>query len=148
MSLPRMTTPRWLIAVAVVALGMGAVSWTATMRARSVAYRRRASELEWSALRDGKIVFLPDGRWYDRFENENHRRHDEWALRLAAKYQRLSYYPWLIADPDPPPPKPLPNPRSSRDLPGSIEPLRTSLYESRPPAWTFLWTRGWPNSLL
>jgi hypothetical protein len=138
MKLPRVrfTVRRLMIVVAVLAVGFGAIKWVAEMRARSADYRRRAFEFVLLALRRGSMVHTDDGRWVDRYEDENVRRHDEWARRMEAKYLRLSYYPWLAAEPDPPPPKPLAHPRNPFALPEALP-----IERPRRPAWTFLWTR-------
>jgi hypothetical protein len=137
---PRFTVRRLMIAVAILAIGFGAIKWVAEMRARSSDYRRRAIEFERRTLRRGSLVRTDDGRWVDRFDNENDRLGDDWARRMAAKYERLSYCPWLATEPDPPPPLPLAHPRSARELPGLDYWNVTSVYDLRPPAWTFLWT--------
>jgi hypothetical protein len=110
------------------------------MRTRSVAYRRRAWECMSFTFRHGSLVRTADGRWVDRYENENDWREDDWAWRMAAKYRCLSYYPWLAAEPDPPPPRPLTHPRSAWELPERDNSPAVSVRAMRPPAWTFLWT--------
>jgi hypothetical protein len=64
----------------------------------------------------------------------------DWPRRMAAKYERLSCYPWLAAEPEPSPPLPLAHPRSARELPGLDYSNVTSVYDLHPPAWTLLWT--------
>jgi hypothetical protein len=136
-----------MITVAILAPGFTAIKWVAEMRTRSAAYRRRASEF---AAVTGRMVSwtrTPDGKWYDRYENENDRLMDAWAWPLVAKYLRLSDYPWLEAEPDPPPPEPSAHPRGARELPERRDSVVTSGFEildPRPPAWTFLWTWGRP----
>jgi hypothetical protein len=137
---PRFTVRRLMIAVAILAIGFGAIKWVAEMRARSSDYRRRAIEFECRTLRRGSMVWKGGNRWVDRFDNENDCLRDDWARRMAAKYERLSYYPWLAAEPDPPPPLPLADPRSALELPGLDCSTVTSVCDLRPPAWTFLWT--------
>ena len=64
-----------------------------------------------STMRSGSLVHTPDGRWVQAFDDENDVLHDAWARRIAAKYRRLSYYPWLAAEHDAPPPQRLAHPR-------------------------------------
>ena len=80
-----------MIAVAILAIGFGVIKWVAEMRARSSDYRRRAIEFERRTLRSGSLVRTDDGRWVSAFDNENDRLEDDWARRMAAKYERLSY---------------------------------------------------------
>ncbi len=142
MPLPRVrfTVRRLMVAVAVFAISFGAMTWVARMRALSATYRQRAANFSWLTARIGSIVMMPDGRWVNRYEDENDRLRDAWALCLAAKYLRLSYYPWLPVEPDPPPPEPLAHPRNAFTLPERDSSPAVSFFESRPPAWTFLWT--------
>lgn len=137
---PRMTTRRLMIAVAILALAFGAIKWVAEMRARSAAYSWRANEFGLSTVRSGSFVRTADGRWVDRFDNENDRLMDAWTWRMVAKYRRLSYYPWLAVEPDPPPPELLAHPRSALDLPERDRSLAASVRAMRPPVWTLLWT--------
>jgi hypothetical protein len=136
----RFTVRGLMITVAILAIAFGAFKGVAEMRARSAAYRRRAVEVEMRTLRAGSMVKTADGRWVDLYDNENDRLADEWAWRMAAKYHRLSFYPWLAAEPDPPPPRPLAYPRRVLELPKQDHSLLRSLRAMRPPAWTFLWT--------
>ena len=111
---PRFTVRGLMIAVATLAVAFGAISWVAGMRVRSAAYRQRAFEFQMSTLRSGSMVRTPDGRWVDGWEDENDWLNDARAWRMAARYLRLSYYPWLTAEPDEPPPRLLEHPRSER----------------------------------
>jgi hypothetical protein len=142
MILPRVrfTVRRMMIAVAVLAIGCGATRWMAEMRARSAAHRQRASEFYGFMFRVGSFSRTADGRSVDLSDNENKRLMDDWELRMVAKYLRLSYYPWLTAEPDPPPPRRLAHPRSALDLPKRDDSLARSVLAMRPPAWTFAWT--------
>ena len=145
MRLPRVrfTVRRLMVAVAVFAVGFGGVAWVASMRALSAAYERRAEEFQLLTARMGSMVTTPDGRWVSRYDDENDLLSDAWAMRLAVKYQRLSYYPWLAVEPDLPPPEPLAHPRSARDVPERDDSPARSFFGSRPPAWTFPWTWRW-----
>jgi hypothetical protein len=143
---PRFTVGRLMVAIAILALVFGTISWVAEMRARSAAYRRRAFEVSMHTMRRGHEVHMPDGRWVDSFDNENDLLHDAWKWRMAAKYLRLSYYPWLTAEPDPPRPEPLAHPRSALELPTQDDSVKEWVLGSRAPAWTFLWTWRRPGS--
>ena len=79
MRLPRMTTRRWMIVVAVAALLTG---WFVLAR-RSAHYRREALYHSWAAARAAS------------------REHD-YHYRLVKKYKRAAYRPWFPLDPDPP----------------------------------------------
>jgi hypothetical protein len=59
---------------------------------------------------------------------------------MAAKYLRLSYYPWLAAEPDAPPPQHLAHPRRALELPAQNDSAKVSVLGPRRPARTFLWT--------
>jgi hypothetical protein len=137
---PRFTVRGLMITVAILAIAFGAISWVARMRDRSSAYRQRAVEFLQRTARIRTMVLTADGRWVDGWENENHWLNDARAWRMAAKYERLSYYPWLTAEPDEPPPRLVERPRSARELPARDYSLATALRALRPPAWTFLWT--------
>lgn len=90
---PRFTVRRLMVAIAILALVFGAISWVSEMRARSADFRRRAFGLEMSTRRAGSLAQAPDGRWVQAFDDENDLLDDAWAWRMAAKYHRLSYYP-------------------------------------------------------
>jgi hypothetical protein len=129
-----------MIAVAALAVMLGAVTWILKMRARSAAYHRRAFEFDTFTWHAGSTTETPDGRRVALWDDENTRREDDWAWRMEAKYLRLSYYPWLDPEPDPPPPEPLPHPRSPFELPERRHFEELSVQDSHPPAWTYLWT--------
>jgi hypothetical protein len=137
---PRFTVRRLMVAIAILALVFGAIAWVAEMRARSAAYRRRAFEFSGATMRRGTADYTPDGRWVLRFDNENDLLNDAWKWRMAAKYLRLSYYPWLAAEADAPPPQRLAHPRRALELPAQDDSVKVSVLNSRPPAWTLLWT--------
>jgi hypothetical protein len=137
---PRFTVRRLMVAIAILALVFGAISWVSEMRARSADFRRRAFGFEMSTRRAGSLAQAPDGRWVQAFDDENDLLDDAWAWRMAAKYHRLSYYPWLAAEPDPPPPQYLAHPRRALDMPARDGSASRSVRGLRPPCWTFLWT--------
>ncbi|MHB1557763.1 MAG: hypothetical protein ACYC61_09805 [Isosphaeraceae bacterium] len=135
---PRFTVRRLMFLIAIVAVSFGAISWVARMRARSYAYLGQAYYYEMLADHPDSGHILTSGRY--AHHNENYDIEQEWAWRMAAKYMRLSYYPWLDADPDPPL-QLLTHPRTALQLPAPDESLRASVRCMSPPAWTFLWTR-------
>ncbi len=136
---PRITVRRLMIAVMIVGLSIRAYTWVVEMRSRSAAYYRRGQEFAWSTMRSGSRVLMTDGRWVDRYDNENRRQEDAWALEMAEKYWRLSDYPWLPVEPDPPCPQPLADPKTAFELPPRTV-VGLDHRGPRPPAWTFLWT--------
>ena len=71
---PRFTVRRLMIGMAILAIGFGAISWVARMRARSAVYAQRAQEFVGKMLLVGSFA----GGW-NRYENENVRLKDEWA---------------------------------------------------------------------
>ncbi len=94
MRLPRMTTRRWMIAVAVVAVGCAAVL-------HSLEDRRRE---RFARIADQHIaVFLVPAQVPDR-ERRSVKRLD-WHRKMADKYLRAARYPWLPVEPDPLKPK-------------------------------------------
>jgi hypothetical protein len=129
-----------MIAIAILAFGFGAISWVSEMRTRSYAYRQRAFQFEMLTGWGGSGIVLPDGRAVCIWVNEDDLLRHEWAWRMAAKYQRLSYYPWQAAEPDLPPPRRLAHPRNALEMPKPDDSVRASVQGSRPPGWTFLWT--------
>jgi hypothetical protein len=114
MRLPRMTTRRWMVAVAVIGLMIG--GWVrleqrrdyflslaqshqkevASYTARGMALKSRLGYT--SGMTDKEIMHLY--RVYDRMmDRADH--HES----LARKYERAARYPWLPAVPDPPEPE-------------------------------------------
>jgi hypothetical protein len=98
MRLPRMTTRRWMIVVAILAVGLADVG-----RRRHLALRQRAAYHE-------KIERLVTDTAPKLPANAAIRdRH----ARLKEKYWRAARYPWLPVEPDPPEPE---KPFSVEDL--------------------------------
>ena len=146
----RFTVRRLMIAVAILAVSIRAISWVVEMRTRSASYDRRAFEFAWRTGHSGSGIITKDGRLVGLGENENTRLEDAWACKMARKYWRLSDYPWLPVEPDPPPPERLAHPRHAIDLPAEFHHPELHNWgcwnrDSSPPAWTFLWTwrRSW-----
>jgi hypothetical protein len=98
MRLPRMTTRRWMIAVAILAVGLEA---TAALFRRQHALRQRAAYHE----KIEKLAAATQVRANAAIRD----RH----ARLKEKYWRAARYPWLPVGPDPPEPE---KPFSLEDL--------------------------------
>jgi hypothetical protein len=95
MPLPRMTTRRWMVVVAVVALLFAAFA----MVRRSLEYRRIArAHLD---MYDKLYILDPHDRrpWFAR----NHRR-ATYHLGLHLRYLAAARHPWLPVEADPPEP--------------------------------------------
>jgi hypothetical protein len=88
MRLPRLTTRRLLVLVAVVGIVLGAGQ---ELRRRSARYRE-ISNRHFAALgfEGSGSVWEPAPRWHSA---------------MWKKYDRLARYPWLPVEPDPPPPE-------------------------------------------
>jgi hypothetical protein len=106
MRLPRMTTQRWMIAVAVVAIIMTTVG----IRRRQNEFLQLAAyhKKEWSHI-VGRVS--DDGVTWLRYDPLKR----DWRLSSASesvyhaqmreKYEHAARYPWLPVAPDPPPPE-------------------------------------------
>ncbi len=94
MRLPRMTTRRWMIAVAFVAAMMG---WFALQRRAEQFQRLAASHgREAEVFRNDMDMGISDPALIKRLDY-----HEE----MRRKYDRGVLYPWLLVAPDPPKPK-------------------------------------------
>ena len=111
--IPRMTTRRWMIAVAAIGLMIGGGVWleqrrdyfltlarshqkeVATSTARGKALKSRFGGT--SGMTNEEIMHIH--RDYDRMMD----RADHHAS-LARKYEHAAGYPWLLVEPDPPEP--------------------------------------------
>ena len=92
MWLPRMTTRRWMVAVAVAGLLM-AIGLEVRRELR-LARRYRAWADAW-----GHCLVWYDGRRGDQ-------RSAYYCAKMKRKYERASSRPWLPVEPDPYPPEP------------------------------------------
>jgi hypothetical protein len=104
MRLSRMTTRRWMVAVAVVALLMGIVGEVIrelrlTRRHHEWANGYRLAE----AINRGDRVALPGGM---TVQSAGSPRLADYYAEMRWKYERASRYPWLSVEPDPPQPEP------------------------------------------
>jgi hypothetical protein len=94
MRLPRMTTRRWMIAVAAVAL---ACAVRVALNERSRRFTRIAQGYDDIFIgRSGPISILRDRKLVETIK---------WRLKMGRKYRRAARYPWLPVEPDPPEPK-------------------------------------------
>ena len=121
MRFPRMTTRRWMAAVAVVAVMLAAAALFRRhlslrergdyheRRERVQADRVRALGDLALALADTSPEAAARERAHAAFEAEIRDRH----ARLKDKYRRAARYPWLAIEPDPPEPE---NPFNLEDL--------------------------------
>jgi hypothetical protein len=139
---PRFTVRRIMIAVAILALSLRAILWVDEMRTRSALYDRRACEFTCERTGhpiSGWFITRKDGTVVSIHDDEYSLLNDAWASNMARKYWRLSDYPWLSVEPDLPCPERLAH---HKDAFNCSLPVETGCWyrESRPPAWTFLWT--------
>jgi hypothetical protein len=94
MQLPRMTTRRWMVAVAIVAVGCAAV-----LRSLEDSRRERFARIadrHLSVLLTPAQVRDPDRRSASRLD---------WHGKMADKYLRAAHDPWFPVEPEPPKPK-------------------------------------------
>ena len=108
MRLPRMTTRRWIIAVAIVGLVLGSILHRRQQFLNLAEYRRSRSTgvHRVVAMRRSDrvcVVYRRDarGRTLSPLEIRKH----PWQVELSAKYLRAARYPWFLAGPDPPEPE-------------------------------------------
>jgi hypothetical protein len=121
MRLPRMTTRRWMMAVAVVAVMLAAPAifrrhlslrdqgdYHARMEGVHT-YQARMIGQPTLDFADREPGIAAEWRTYAAFEAEI----GAWHARLKEKYRHAARYPWLAIEPDPPEPK---NPLNFEDL--------------------------------
>jgi|SRR5215467_5754768 len=105
MRLPRMTTRRWMIAVAVVALICAAA---VILRERKERFGRIARR-HWHAVELSSLVGHADMLGTPRFPRETfalrRKRVIDWHREMARKYRGAARHPWLPVEPDPPKPE-------------------------------------------
>jgi hypothetical protein len=93
MRLPRMTTRRWMIAVAGVGIVLGA---SVELQRRHDRFLHLAKHHEMQSFKLTDDTGLDARMWSDaKFE---------WHRRLGEKYRRAATSPWLPVEPDPPAP--------------------------------------------
>ena len=105
MRLPQMTTGRWMIAVAVVALLMTGAFEVERARRRADEYRMLAARYAMYQAFSLAEVKLYRENHFIQLETRERARASHYGA-LAAKYQRAARYPWLPVEPDPPEPPP------------------------------------------
>jgi hypothetical protein len=118
MRLPRMTTRRWMVAVALVSIPLSGY------KSRQLKQRHDyfLSRLEYHARREDEAVGWErtDRIMVEREKRAGSRCDDlrrhldqisqgvEYYSALARKYRRAARYPWLLVEPDPPEPDWMP----------------------------------------
>jgi len=114
---PRMTTRRWMIAVAVVAVAAGTLVEVMKVSDLAAYYREKSAEhCMWEAVhRESAERFR--GLWLKAIEDrdpeyDDYRETREWDRRrveyhaaMTKKYEQAALNPWLPVPPDPPPPE-------------------------------------------
>jgi hypothetical protein len=101
MQLPRMTTRRWMLAVALVAASLGGLGWAEKMIQRRALCLRRATDY---AVRKQTLCCRVSERPTAQELDEN-RIMSAYYDQLVRKYERAAARPWLSVEPDPPVPK-------------------------------------------
>jgi hypothetical protein len=99
MPLPRMTTRRWMIAVAVVAVLVG---WLFERQARFARFAAYYKEHRFDSI---ESYDKPNGLVGLRARIPNGIKLSSWRSSLARKYNYAARHPWLLVPPDPPEPK-------------------------------------------
>ena len=104
MQLPRMTTRRWMIATAVVAVCFAAAIM---VQRRRESFRQLATGWTYDeALYGTQLgIILPDPTDQNRARVERTQRRVEYADQLRLKYEHAARYPWLPVEPDRPQPE-------------------------------------------
>jgi hypothetical protein len=109
---PRMTTRRWMVAVAVVAL----IAWGIHRRnsfQRLAAWHRSQifPPSPGLSVRISENSAPTTRRWWigedgNVWLSAQLLRENSWHTQMAEKYRRAARYPWLPVEPDPPKPEP------------------------------------------
>jgi hypothetical protein len=110
MRLPRMTTRRWMVAVAVAAIGLGA--WVLVVRSREYAVQAgnhgHHEAMCWLTIHayeaDPRSVTVSGPKPVEAIIDQSRRRAGYYAA-LKRKYEQAAHRPWLPVEPDPPPPE-------------------------------------------
>ena len=110
MRLPRMTTRRWMIAVAVVAVMLAASALFRrhlSLRERDDYHARREGDLASRARGLGQLALdfadrIPETAAYWRAYAAREAEIGTWHARLKEKFRHAARYPWLAIEPDPP----------------------------------------------
>jgi hypothetical protein len=101
MRLPRMTTRRWMVAVAAVALSMGVTLSITRLQRRYRRFTERMRQHESTAIFYKSVARgQPDLAIRRTLDREVDRQ-----VALASKYRYAARYPWLPVEPDPPEPE-------------------------------------------
>jgi hypothetical protein len=113
MRLPRMTTRRWMIAVAVVAFVAGLIQRHNNFQQLAAWHRSRVFRIPASpglgVAVSGSLTSKVD---YWRIDEKGNvwllpqlARKNAWHRQMAVKYEHAARYPWLPVEPDPPIPE-------------------------------------------
>lgn len=105
MRLPRMTTRRWMLAVAVVALLCLLEHRRRTFRSRAAYHQSRLSGLGVALSYDGHLRFYKHQDQGIKWLTNNEAKVPAWHEAMARKYRDGARYPWLPVEPDPPEPE-------------------------------------------
>jgi hypothetical protein len=103
MRLAKMTTRRWIVAVAVVALVLGIVAFVrrrAQFRALADYHAETARR-----IRSAHVWVTRPGGAFVHTTALAPRPVIDYHATLAVKYEHAARYPWLPVEPDPPPPE-------------------------------------------
>src|SRR5262245_38118699 len=102
MRLPRMTTRRWMILVAVVGVSIQAIRWHVKWsRAYLWMAERRAVRKSFRTIvirGEGPVRINHNGELVSP-------ERDRWYAATSDKYYRAALFPWLPVEPDPPLPE-------------------------------------------
>jgi hypothetical protein len=96
-----------MIAVAIVAVGMGTIAGLARRRDSYLNQAARHRRLSNNALLQSTLVTSLHHFVLSKPELELMKAHERFAIHhaeLQAKYERAARHPWLPVEPDPPPP--------------------------------------------
>jgi len=111
MTIPRMTTRRWMTAVAVMAvlLAVGRLAGTTWKRlGTAAAHARLADTIRLNGSTIASVAAVAPSEAARRSHHEamaRHSRFAEYYSDLATRYRRAARYPWLPVPPDPPEPR-------------------------------------------
>lgn len=105
MRLPRMTTRRWMIAVAVLCLTFGGLAGLQRMNERSQRFRALARNHLHQETVDRLALQGSEAHGAAKAITEKHRMLTEYHRALNLKYKRAARLPWLPVPPDPPKPE-------------------------------------------
>lgn len=100
MRLPRMTTRRWMVVVAIIGLAMGGIVGGFRMGRRRDDFLKRARYHR--SMEMAYRTFRPTPTWVMTPRVSETTAH---YATMANKYRYAAQYPWLPVEPDPPEPQ-------------------------------------------